>query len=306
MEKIKKTVIITGYDCNNFCRFCINSNKRDIPIKNTAQIISEMKIARKNGSTYLELIGGEVTIRDDVLLLFQYAKKLGFKTIMIATNGRMFSYFDFAKKSIEAGLNHIVFSIHGHNDKLHDFLTQAPGSFDQLVKGINNFKKLGFKNLGTNTTVVKQNYKFLPAIAKLIFDMGIKNSEYIFVDPTYGAAYDNFNKFVPKISTTAPYFKKVLDFARKKRISDWTVRYVPLCYFQKYKNYISELREVKNFSTQHLAPDFVNKDVSESRKNIARAKPKRCKKCVLYNQCEGVWKEYLKYYGDKELKPILK
>jgi len=26
--------------------------------------------------------------------------------------------------------------------------------------------------------------------------------------------------------------------------------------------------------------------------------------CKLYNTCEGIWKEYLKNYGDKELKPI--
>ena len=33
-------------------------------------------------------------------------------------------------------------------------------------------------------------------------------------------------------------------------------------------------------------------------------KTKKCKGCKLFNQCEGIWKEYLKHYGDKELKPV--
>jgi len=64
--------------------------------------------------------------------------------------------------------------------------------------------------------------------------------------------------------------------------------------------------EVKTFQTEHLAPDFQNFNVEESRKIIGRAKPEKCQKCKLFNQCEGIWKEYLKHYGDEELTPVLK
>jgi len=39
---------------------------------------------------------------------------------------------------------------------------------------------------------------------------------------------------------------------------------------------------------------------------VGRAKTKRCEGCNLYDRCEGIWKEYLKYYGDKELLPVHK
>ena len=305
-NKIKKTVIIVGYRCNNQCQFCNDANKRELRNKTTEEIQQEMIDAKKRGTTYIELIGGETTIRPDAAELIKFAKNLDFETINMATNGRMFSYLKFTKKIIKAGLTDIVFSIHGHNAKIHDYLTQSPGSFKQLLEGLNNFKKLGFKKIGSNTTIVKQNYKYLPKIGKFIFDQGIRNSEFIFVDPNYGGAYDNFDKLVPKISKIAPYIKKCLDIGKKNKIPHWHIRYVPLCYFKDYLNQVSELQEVETFKTEHLAPDFENFNVEESRQEIGRIKPKKCQKCKLFNQCEGIWKEYLKQYGDKELKPILK
>ncbi len=65
---IKKTVIIVGYACNNRCQFCIDSNKRDLVNKTTEQIKAEMVDVRERGRTYLEFIGGEMTIRPEQLL----------------------------------------------------------------------------------------------------------------------------------------------------------------------------------------------------------------------------------------------
>ena len=306
MSKIKKTVIIPGYRCNNNCQFCLNIHKRNsVPQKNTWQIKKEMIEARNSGTTYLELVGGEMSIRPDIIELIRFAKELGFETIMMSTNGRMYSYENFAKKIVEAGLNSLVFSIHGHNAQLHDFLTQVPGSFEQLKKGIENVRKAGLKNIGSNTTIVKQNYKYIEKIGKLIYSLGIRNSEFIFVDPSYGAAHDNFYKFVPKISQAAPYIHKCLDIGKKYKVPHWAIRYVPLCYFTDYLDQVSELQEVKIFHTEHLAPDFENRDVEGSRRVVGRAKTERCRGCKLYEKCEGIWKEYLKHYGDKELNPVV-
>lgn len=303
-KKIKKTVIILGYQCNNNCRFCLNTNKRNLVNKTTVQIMAEMKSVRKKGFTYLELIGGEPTIRPDIIDLIKFAHQLKFENVVMATNGRVFSYKEMAKKIIKAGLTDLIFSIHGHNSKLHDSLTRSSGSFNELRKGLENVKKMGLKNLGTNTTIVKQNYRFLKEIGRLILKLGFKNSEFIFVDPTYGAAHDNFLKFVPKISQAAPYIHQCLELGRKNKIDHWAIRYVPLCYFTDYLDQISELQEATLFHTQHLAPDFINLDVEDSRKQIARTKTKRCQGCRLYDQCEGIWKDYLKHYGDKELRPV--
>lgn len=296
---IKKTVIFTDYNCNNNCIFCIDAEKRQLRPKSTEEIKAEIVSSKNRGTTYIEFIGGEFTIRPDALGLVRFAKDMGFKTITMATNGRIFSYKNFAQSMINAGLTDIVFSIHGHNEKLHDTLTRSSGSFKQLCSGLKNLKKLGFKKIGSNTTIVKQNYKQLPEIGKFLIKHGIRNSEFIFVDPNYGAAKLNFQKLVPKISQAAPYMRKCLDLGKK--FPHWHVRYVPLCYFSGYLDQVSELDEVKKFRTEHIALDFQNYSVESSRATVGRAKGKVCKNCSLNANCEGIWKEYIKRYGDKEL-----
>jgi len=306
ISKIKKTVIFAGYKCNNRCIFCINWNKGNIQGRTTSEIKKEMIGAKDRGSTYLEIIGGETTIRPDIIELISFARDLGFRTIMMATNGRMYSYKKVAKEIIEAGLNSIVFSIHGHTAETHDSLTQVKGSFEQLKKGIENVKEMGLKDIGSNTTIIKQNYKKLPEIGKLIYDLGIRNSEFIFVDPSHGAAFNFFNKLVPKISQVAPFVHQCLDIGKKNNVAHWHIRYVPLCYFTNYLDQVSELQEIKTFKTEHIAPDFYDPNAEKGRRCIGRAKTKRCEGCSLYDKCEGIWKEYLKHYGDKEFNPVNK
>jgi len=308
MKKLKKIVIMTGYKCNNNCVFCYNLHKRNFPNKTTREIISDLIEAKGRGVTYLEIIGGEQTIRADIVDIIRFAKKLNFKIITMTTNGTMFFYKKFAKKIIEAGLNHLVFSIHGHNAKLHDSLTQVEGSFNRLLEGIKNVKSLGMgiKNIGSNTTIVKQNYKFLREIGEFIYGLEIRNSEFIFVDPTKGGAYEHFDELVPQISKVAPFMSKCLDIGKKNKIPHWDIRYVPLCHFLGYEDQISELNEHHLFyNTEHLAPDFKNFDVEESRKRISRIKPEKCNCCKKFNICEGIWVEYYRRYGDSELNPIL-
>ncbi|MDD3987817.1 MAG: radical SAM protein [Candidatus Omnitrophota bacterium] len=305
MNKIEKVVIICGYRCNNNCVFCINSGKRHINDKSTTQILREMLDARERGKVYIEFIGGEITIRPDTFMLIKQAKKMGFASVNMATNGRMLSYPDFAKRLVDAGIDELIFSIHGHEPGLHDSLTRVSGSFNELVQGLKNVRKFGLKKVASNTTIVKANYMHLPDIGKFLLGHGVTNSEFIFADPTYGGVHDDFFSLMPRISEAAPFIRKCLALSKNnKSIRHWHIRYVPLCYFRGYLKNISEIHEVENFHTEHLAPDFRNQDVENSRKNISRQKPSQCRGCKLFGLCEGIWKEYLIKYGAGELKNI--
>jgi len=233
------------------------------------------------------------------------AKKLGFKDIVVVTNGRMLAYPDFAKETVAAGVTDLVFSIHGHDAKLHDDLTYAPGSFVDLLKGIENVRKEGLERIFGNCTVIKQNMAHLPDIARLFLQQNIHHVEFIFVDPTYGGAYTNFNGLVPRISEAAPFMREALDIGRAGGTTDFVARYVPLCHFPDHLDQISEVREVATFRTRHWAPDFKNDDVGAGRAIAGRSKPDKCKGCSLFDRCEGVWNEYLKRVGDDELKPLV-
>lgn len=302
--RTEKLVLFTGFSCNSHCHFCIDLNKRDVPDKSTQQIVREMVEAKDQGVTYLEMIGGETTIRADFLPLVRTAKKLGFKDVVVVTNGRMLAYPAFAKETVEAGVTDLVFSIHGHDARLHDAMTAAPGSFEQLLKGIENVRALGFKRVFGNCTVAKTNMRHMPDIARLFLRLAIHHVEFIFVDPNYGGAYSNFSGLVPRIAQAAPFMREALDVGRAAGVRHWTVRYVPLCHFPDHLDQISEIRERAIFRTRHWAPDFKNEDVGGSRVEHGRRKTERCAGCALYDACEGLWKEYLKRYDDSELTPV--
>lgn len=302
--RVQKLVLFTGFSCNSHCHFCIDLNKRDLPDKSTQQIVREMAQARAKGVEYLELIGGEATIRGDFLPIVRTAKKLGFADIVVVTNGRMLSYPEFARRTVEAGVTDLIFSIHGHDAQLHDQLTFADGAFDELLRGIENVRALGFSRVFANCTVVKQNMRRLPDIGRLFARLDIHHAEFIFVDPSYGGAHTNFDGLVPRISEAAPYMRETLDIGRAWGTRDWCVRYVPLCHFTGYLDQISEIREVQLFRTRHWAPDFTNEDVGPSRQAFGRVKPPKCRDCSLYDACEGVWNDYARRYGDGELSPV--
>jgi len=301
----KKLVLITGYKCNNNCRFCYDANKRSIPNRTTKALLKDLTIGIKYNCDYVDILGGEPTIRKDIFLLIKKAKEMGYERICITTNGRLLSYNPFLEKLIDAGLNSIIFSIHGHNAELHDFQTRVKGSFSQLLKGLNNTQeqaKIKDIQIGSNTTITKLNYEHLPQIGEFLVKNGIKNSEFIFVDPT-GEAYNNFKDLVPKITELSPYIKKLLDIGISNKIPHWHIRYFPFCYLDGYENYISE--KYSPFQKEvHFGPEFTNLDVDESRKIISRVKAPQCALCKFNNFCEGVWKEYEKQYGLKELRPI--
>ena len=50
-----------------------------------------------------DVVGGEVTLRKDLTELVSYARELGFVTIQIQTNGRMFAYRQNCEELVAAG-----------------------------------------------------------------------------------------------------------------------------------------------------------------------------------------------------------
>ncbi|MBL7148115.1 MAG: radical SAM protein [Nanoarchaeota archaeon] len=299
---MKKVAVITGYTCNNNCRFCYDSEKREHPDLSTSQIKETIKNARERSCDYIDFLGGEFTIRKDAVELIKYAKKLGYKTISITTNGRVFSYMNILKEYVDAGINSIIYSIHGHNAELHDFQTRVPGSFNQIVKAIDNTKKLGIK-IFTNTTITNLNLKNLLDIANFLIKVGCVNAEFVFVDPTTGAANQNFEELVPSIKKAAPFIKKCFDVGIKNKIPHWHIRYYPLCYLDGYEKNVSEIDNPFS-NEEHFGPEFENFDVVSSRKTISRMKVKKCRKCKFNSKCEGVWKKYIELKGSSEIKPV--
>ena len=295
---MKRVDIKTGFLCNNNCLFCVQADNKCKGNRSFEDIKADLIESKKRCDSVV-LTGGEVTIRKDFFDIVKLAKDIGYNTIQIQSNGRMFASLDFCKKTIDAGATEFGLAIHGYCAEQHDFLTKSPGSFKQTYHGIKNLISLGASVI-TNTVVVKPNYRNCAEIAKMLVNLGLHNFQFAFVHPM-GNAWLNFDSIVPCISIAAPYIHKGLQIgidAGARPVAEA----MPYCMMQGYEEQISEKimpnSEIKGLKHQNIL------DFTTQRKVYGKAKFKQCKKCRYDSVCEGPWREYSHKRGNDQFKAI--
>lgn len=298
-KEYKRVDIKTGFICNNNCKFCVQADNKCKGNRSFEEIKKDLIESRKRCEGVV-LTGGEVTIRKDFFEIVTLAKEIGYKSIQIQTNGRMFSSLEFCKKTIEAGATEFSPAIHGYCAEQHDFLTQSKGSFNQTVKGIKNLKSLGAYVI-TNTVVVKPNYATIPEIAKLLFKLKVDQFQFAFVHPM-GNALKNFENIVPSISLAAPYICKGLQRGINAKIKVMAEA-MPYCLMKGYEKYIAENvmpeTEIKGKEYQNTI------SFTKQRKEEGKLKFPQCNQCKYNLICEGPWREYPEKRGNSEFIPII-
>jgi cyclic pyranopterin phosphate synthase len=288
-----------GLSCNNNCIFCVNqrddSKCKDLSTDEVKNMMREVKKFFDG----IFINGGEPTIRKDIIELIYYAKDLGFKAIMMISNGRMFSYDKFCKKLYNAGLRLVFVTLQATTADLHDAMTKVKGSFEQTINGIKNLKKYGIE-VYTNTVINKLNYKDLPELPFLLSKLNVQYCKLSFVR-IKGNAQKNRDWIVPRISEVVPYVRLAAENFIKLKM-DFIIQEIPACVMKTHIQYLRKGKKMPYIDPNHpKADEFLKKYGREG--NI---KLNQCRKCLYDNGCLGPWEEYIRYFGDSEFKPIIK
>jgi MoaA/NifB/PqqE/SkfB family radical SAM enzyme len=295
---MKRVDVKTGFLCNNNCRFCVQADNKSKGNRSFEEIERDLKDSRSRCEGVV-LTGGEVTIRPDFLKLVCIAKQLGYRSIQIQSNGRMFSSMDFCKKTIEAGATEFSPALHGYCAEQHDYLTRAKGSFSQTVKGIMNLKSLGAYVL-TNSVVVKPNYSTIPQLARLLVRLDVDQFQLAFVHPM-GNAEKNFENIVPSISLAAPYVHESLRIGMKAG-KIVMAEAMPYCLMEGFEEQVAEriIPDTEVRGKEHQNTD----DFGKQRRALGKMKSPVCADCSYDRRCEGPWREYPERRGSDEFKPV--
>lgn len=303
-----------GYVCNNNCVFCSEAlvRKSDVGKKinmalSTEYLIKQLMQHSKNGFKHVTFLGGEPTIRKDFLMLVKAAKKLGYKTIFLTSNGRMFSNRTFVEKVINAGVNKIYLSLHGHDKETHDAAVNSTGAFEQIKAAMENLKELKVP-FHLSSVIFKGNVDTLVKLAEFEVSMNPARVFWAFVRPA-GLARENFTDIVPTFTELDQPLRDAIKVFEKSKMP-FTIAHVPLCRMNDIEKYVDELywsdqvveRGVDKYVS--LGDDLKTGDHTVVTKGHYKVKNRACLNCRYFEVCEGVHTEYAKRKGFAEFKPV--
>jgi radical SAM protein with 4Fe4S-binding SPASM domain len=142
---IRQATLNLTYRCNLKCRHCFTSKERS-PRLSSCELSfgSWKKILDKleaKGFLWLILSGGEPLMHKDFSRIYTYAFKKGF-LITVFTNATLID-----RKKIEFFRKYrpqkIEVSLYSHKAKIHDSVTQCPGSFEKSLLVLKALKQAG-------------------------------------------------------------------------------------------------------------------------------------------------------------------
>ena len=242
--------------CDCKCLMCPQPPKKHDPNQHILcnQLLDTLGVDEVSA---LCLTGGEPTLNKENFLqiLSKIKSKFNQSNITVLTNAKGFTDFEYAKKCVIEGPRNILYcvSLHADNDRDHDRIVGASGSFQKTVKGITNLAKLrtpieirfvinkiNVLRMKSFSSFVYRNFPFVSHVAFMgmeIMGLAEENMDDIWIDPyEYGeeitnVAFDLARKGIPVSIYNVPLCllpEKGWKFSRQS-ISAWKNNYLPQC-----------------------------------------------------------------------------
>ena len=271
--------------CNHYCLMCSQPPRKI----DDSYLLNEIKQAIPlipKDTREIGFTGGEPTLfGKDFLDILRLTKNyLPDTSIHILSNGRAFVDHEFVKSY--AAINHhdmmVGIPIYSDDPKLHDYIVQAQGAFDETILGVLNLKKLNQK-VEIRIVLHKQSIRRLKELCEYI------TRNLLFVDHV------------------ALMGLEMMGFTRGNLDVLWIDPYA-------YKDLLSESIGVlenarMNVSLYNHQLCLVNEDVYPYyRKSISDWKNEyadECNNCSKLNECGGFFSSGVKYGYSNHLKPFI-
>lgn len=174
--------------CNFRCEMCYVHdechNKEKLSTEQWLQLAQE---AKKAGTLFLLLTGGEPLIRDDFPYLYTELRKMGFMVSINSNGSLLHKHFDLFKKYPPARIN---ISLYGSDNETYETLCKT-GAFSQVIENVKKLKEIGIA-VKFNTVFTNRNshqYKEIIDIAEVL-EVPLSTTAYAYpqvrLDKDYG------------------------------------------------------------------------------------------------------------------------
>lgn len=233
--------------CNTKCVFCLDSDAQNGTFPSDESIKEKIRNGWKAWYENRIIISWwEASINPKFSEYIKYSKEVWYDRVQTVTNGNMYRSLDFCKKVVNAWLEEITFSFHGHNSKLHDYLVDASGSFERALTGLINIKKY-FPHVIVNIDIVvcKPNIKYLPNIVQFFMRFWVYEYDILQIIPFWRWFNENKSKLFYKTEDYAAELLSTWKLSRVPWMYMWTNRF-PAESFEWYEDLIQDPRKFKS------------------------------------------------------------
>ncbi len=297
---MRKVFLVTDYSCNNACISCAKKldEKGYLSLE---KLIEKIDLIKPSQEDYIEISGGEPTLRKDLFDICNYIKSNYNTHLIILSNGRKFKDKSFSRQIKKIGVDRVMTTFYSPFEEKHDMITQRKGSFLETIKGLKNLEDIGLP-ISVKTIILKQNYQDLSNFVGFAYDTFPSAWVSIHGLIMRGHANDNRKQIVVRYQDMKPFVEDALDEAisRDKNLG---VFIIPSCIVDpSYWKYLSINWKQMTKEMIYISPEetvFGNLNVTQ---------PDYCNGCLINENCswawESAWKEYIDMFGTKELNKI--
>lgn len=282
----KRNWVRLTFDCNNGCTFCLDSNTHDGTNRSNEEIKKQILDGRAKGATRLILSGGEPTIHPQFVDFVRLGKLAGYRKVQTVTNGRLFAYPQFLKRSLDAGLNEITFSLHGPNPKIHDALVGVPGAFEQETTALKAALADGRPVVNVDVVINKGNIKVLPEMLELFISWGVREFDLLQVVPFGRAFNEGRESLFYDLVEMRPYLLKALEISRRPDLHMWFNRFPPQ-HLEGYEHLIQDPYKL-NDEVRGRKEEF--QGLTELGIDLDCREPERCHYCYVQPLCDTMYR----------------
>jgi len=180
--------------------------------------------------------GGEPILRNDIPELIGYAKSKGILT-HLSTNGLLMNEKN-VKRLLDNGLDAVGFSLDGATKETHDKIRNLKGSYDKVMDGIKNFRRLReqYKKDIVIIVVCVVNRQNLGEVVDLVNVALEAGADQVSFSPVHDISLmtenkkslDNFNLTEKEISKLDNVIKELIKIKKNTGKIDSSIEYLKL------------------------------------------------------------------------------
>ncbi len=272
--------------CNAACSFC-NARGQLHDLAEEPDLREHMLAeAARQGSELVSFTGGEPTLEPKLPFWISRAKTLGFSRVELQTNGVALAEPGLLDSLMEAGLDHILLSLHAGTKTLHDDMLKLPGAFDAVSHAMKLARSRELA-VTVNCVILRENLQALGGLLERMHEWQLERLMLSYVSPD--AVSEAALKNLPRIREVAEVMTQAIHRGAELGI---TVRIPGLCGLPICTLDASLMSHFDEAQDERPPPRIPSRRYAQT-----------CEECSFMSRCSGFWTRYLDYFGEDELTP---